>query len=60
MAHHIKIAVIVHEQVTWHEEDGDSWLRYLRTYVAGARHLYRNEAPTIFDTQDYRPFISKI
>ena len=43
-------------QVTWREEAGDSWLRYLRSYVAGVKHLYRNEAPTIYDTQDYRPY----
>ncbi|KAK9811066.1 hypothetical protein WJX73_010679 [Symbiochloris irregularis] len=41
-------------RVSWTAEQ-DSWLRYLRTYVAGTKHLYRGEIPTVFDTQDYRP-----
>ena len=45
----------VRMQVSWQEDQGDSWLRYLRTYVAGTKHLFRKEAPCVFDTQDYRP-----
>ena len=42
-------------QLLWQEEGGDSWLRYVRTYCAGVRHVFRKEAPATFDQQDYRP-----
>ena len=38
----------------WEESSGDSWLRYLRTYAAGVRHLYRKELPAVTDQQDYK------
>ena len=32
-------------QLLWEEGRGDSWLRYLRTYTAGVKHIYRKELP---------------
>lgn len=42
-------------QPVWREELGDSWIRYLRTYTAGVKHLYLKETPILTDQQDYRP-----
>ena len=41
-------------QLVWDEAEGHSWLRYIRTYAAGVRHLYRRELPGTHDQQDFR------
>ena len=41
-------------QLVWEEAAGDSWLRYMCTYTAGARYLYRKELPNTHDQQDFR------
>ena len=42
-------------QPVWRQELGDSWIRYLRTYTAGVKHIYLKEEPQLTDQQLYRP-----